>query len=102
MVLSNWFLPICLGARWFDDSCHFPLGSRLCAIGPAEAPRLASSVSAELFSPGRVPGIGTMMPSSGEVLGNGTGTSSSSQIEGLQILHEHTWRGRSATHPKPS
>jgi hypothetical protein len=60
-----------------------PLGLRLGAIGPAEAPGLASGVCAEPFSPHGVPGMGTEVPSFREVSGERTGTSSSSRIEGL-------------------
>jgi hypothetical protein len=60
-----------------------PLGLGLGAIGPAEAPVLASGVGAGLFSPHGVPGMGTEVPSFGEVSGECTGTSSSSRIEGL-------------------
>jgi hypothetical protein len=44
---------------------------------------LASSVRVGSFSPGGVPGMGTEEPSSGEVPGECTGTSSSDRIEGL-------------------
>jgi hypothetical protein len=58
-------------------------GPGLGAIGPVEVPGLASGVSVGPFSPTRVPGMGTEAPSSGEVLGKHTRTSSSSRIEGL-------------------
>jgi hypothetical protein len=55
-----------------------PSGPRLGAIGSVEAPGLASGVGVRPFSPGGVLGMGTVVPSFGEVLGERIVTSSSS------------------------
>jgi hypothetical protein len=68
-------------------------GSELGAIGLTEVPGLASGVGAGPFSPGRVPGMGTEAPSSGEVLGECTGPSSLDWIEGLNKSYANTPRG---------
>jgi hypothetical protein len=70
-----------------------PSGPGLGVIGLAEAPGLASSVGVGPFSPGGVPGMGTEVPSSEEVPGERTGTSSSSQIVGLNRSCTNTLRG---------
>jgi hypothetical protein len=67
-----------------------PLGPGLGAIGPTEAPGLASGVGAEPFSLGRVPDMGIEVPSSGEVPGKRTGTSSWSRMEGLNKFYVNT------------
>jgi hypothetical protein len=60
-----------------------PSGPGLGAIGPAEAPGLASDIGAGPFSPGGVPGTDIELPSSGEAPGERTEMSSLGQIEGL-------------------
>jgi hypothetical protein len=60
-----------------------PLGPDLDATGPAEVPKLDFDVGAGLLPPSGVPGMGTEAPSSREVSGECTRTSSSSRIEGL-------------------
>jgi hypothetical protein len=70
-----------LGGPTIAATC--PSGPGLGAMGPTEALGLTPSVGAGSFSPNGVPGMGTEVPSSREVPGKHTGTSSSSRIEGL-------------------
>jgi hypothetical protein len=71
------------GLGGLTTSATSPSGPELGLIGPVEAPELASDAGAGLFSPGGVPGAGTELPSSGEVLGECTRISSLSRIEGF-------------------
>jgi hypothetical protein len=60
-----------------------PSGPGLGATGPPKAVGLTSGVGARPFSPSGVPGMGTEVPSSREVLTKRTRASSSSQMEGF-------------------
>jgi hypothetical protein len=63
---------------------------------------LASNTGTESFSPDGVPGVGTELPSSGEVSGPGTRTSSLSQMEGLNKSSVNTPIGGCTTRPESS
>jgi hypothetical protein len=65
-------------------------GPGLGLIGPAEVLGLASDTDARPFSLGGVPGVGTELPSSGEVPGGCTRISSSSRIGGLNKSYVNT------------
>jgi hypothetical protein len=67
-----------------------PSGLELGAIGPTEAPKGATGVSARPFSPSGVPGMGTEVPLSREVPSERIGTSSSSWIESLNKSYTNT------------
>jgi hypothetical protein len=84
------FCQSALGLGGLTIATTSPSSPRLGAIGPAEALGLASDIGARSFSSGGVPGMHIEMPSSGEALGERTGMSSLSRIEGLNKSYANT------------
>jgi hypothetical protein len=70
-----------------------PSGPGLGAIGSAETLRLASDICAGPLSPSGVPSTDIELPLSRDALGEHTGTSSLSQIVGLNKSRVNTPRG---------